>query len=297
MNRFTTGVLLMCLSATGFAVMPILAVFAHEGGANIATTLFLRFAFAGVFFYLCLRWNKRFQVSITKKQWAALFLCGGVIYALISTLYFASLNYISGSLATLMLYTYPIFVVILSGLIEKEVFPRKVIFSILLAFAGMTLVIGASYGAINTVGLLLAISASVGYAIHIVLMNRVVKQLPAFLTTGLVILFTALVQLMIGLTTGSLDFHFDTMAWASILGLTAASTILALLTFFAGLQLVGSTNASMLSMLEPILTIVLSVIILDESFTLLQMIGTLIVLFGAFVVVRNQSTKREIASS
>ncbi|TCP52202.1 threonine/homoserine efflux transporter RhtA [Tumebacillus sp. BK434] len=277
--------------------MPILAVFAHEGGANVATTLFLRFALAGVFFYLCLRWNKNFQVSISKKQWVALFLCGGVIYALVSTLYFASLNYISGSLATLMLYTYPIFVVILSILLEKEVFPRKVIWSILLAFAGMCLVIGASFGAINTAGVLLAIGSAVGYAIHIVLMNRVVKQLPAFLTTGIVILFTALVQLIIGLSTGSLDFHLNTLAWASIFGLTAASTILALLTFFAGLQLVGSTNASMLSMLEPILTILLSVIILKESFTLLQVLGTAIVLCGAFIVVRNESTKREIASS
>jgi drug/metabolite transporter (DMT)-like permease len=288
LNRFYTGVFLVFLSATGFGFMPILATYAYAGGANVATVLFLRFGVASLFLFLYLWLKKGLKVTISKKQWLALFLYGGVIYALISTFYFSSLHYIPGPLTALLLYTSPIFVVILNLVIEKEVFSKKVIFSILLCIAGLGMVLGTSFHTINFYGVFLATAAAVGYAIHIVLMNRMVKDLPPFVTSAFVILFTAVSLFVIGLTTHTLDFHFDSAALASIVGLSFASTILALLTFFAGMQLIGSTNASILSMLEPVVTIVLSTAILGQSLTGLQLIGSAAVLFGAAIVVKGQ---------
>lgn len=293
-NRFYTGVFFVLLSATGFAVMPILAKYAYEGGANVGTLLFLRFGIASLLFFLYLWIKKGAKIVITRKQWFALIVYGGVMYALISTMYFQSLHYISGPLATLLLYTSPIFVVILSMLLEKEKFSKQVILAILLSIAGLSLVLGASFQEIRFYGVLLAVGSGLGYAIHIVLMNRMVKAIPPFLTTAYTILFTAVTQLVLGVTTNSFDFHFSGVAWASIIGLCFCSTILALLTFFLGLQLIGSTNASILSMFEPVITIILCAVILGESFTIWQMMGTAGVLIGAVIVVRGGQQRSQV---
>lgn len=286
MNRYSMGVCCVVLSAAGFAVMPILAKYAYEGGANVSTVLFLRFAMAALLFGLYLAARRRLKVAITRSQWLALALYGGGIYALISFLYFLSLQYISGPLATLLLYTSPLFVVLLSAVIEKTSLSRVVVGAVLLSLVGLGLVLGTDVQTSSGYGVLLAIGSAVGYAAHIVLMKRKINDLPPFVTSAYVILFTALAQLLSGLATQSLDFQFDASALWAILGLSLASTILALSMFFVGLQVIGSTNAAILSMLEPIFTIVLAAVLLGETFTALQVLGTALVLMGAAIVVR-----------
>ncbi|MCX7570934.1 DMT family transporter [Tumebacillus sp. DT12] len=288
MNRFYLGVCLILLSSVGFGVIPIFAKYAYQGGANVATILFVRFAVASLIFFLYLWWRRRLRVSLTKKQWASLFVFGGVVYALISTWYFEALHYISGSLATLLLYTYPLFVVVLSIWWEKSGFSKSTLSAILLSLLGLAVVLGTNYGEIHYYGVFLAMIASVGYAVHIVLMNRMVKAMPPLLTSAFMMLFTTVTLFVIALWTGTLDFQFNGVAWLSIIGLSFASTILSLLTFFVGLEMVGSTNASILSMMEPLITIVLSVLILGETFTGVQMIGAVVVIAGAVIVVRSQ---------
>jgi drug/metabolite transporter (DMT)-like permease len=66
------------------------------------------------------------------------------------------------------------------------------------------------------------------------------------------------------------------------------STVLAMLAFFAGLELVGSTRAAILSTTEPLMTAILSTVLLDQRLTTWQMAGGLAVLAGAVLVVLPQ---------
>ncbi|MGO0060354.1 DMT family transporter [Brevibacillus fluminis] len=291
MNRFTLGVFFVILSAVGFGVMPIIAKYAYQGGVNVDTLLTLRFSLASIFFFLYLWLKKGHHVSITKKEWLALALYGGVIYAVISILFFWSIQFIPVSLASLLLYTYPVFVVVLSIIVERTGISKMLVLAILLSLLGLALVLGTSFHLINYYGVMLAVLSSIGYAVHIVLMNRTVRKLPPLITTAFVILFTAISQLLFGIACGTLHTDFSGSAWLSILALCFVSTILPLLTFFLGLQLVGPTNASILSTFEPIVTILLSALLFHETFTLLQLLGIAAVLIGAFLVVKGGSQK------
>lgn len=78
------GYVLVLLSAFGFGLLPIFAIFAYDSGMGVPTLLFLRFAFATVLFFSYILIKMR-GWKITGKQWLALFLLGGVLYTMQAT--------------------------------------------------------------------------------------------------------------------------------------------------------------------------------------------------------------------
>ncbi len=284
MNRFYLGAFLVVLSAAGFGVMPVFALYAYQDGVSVATLLFLRFALAALllFLYLFLKLKK---IKLARTYLFPLFLLGGVFYPLLSTAYFSSVKYIPASLAVLLLYTYPVFVALLSVFLDKELLTRQILFSVALSFFGLTLVLGASFRALNFLGAFLAFTTAVTYACYITLGNRVVKQLTPVITSAFVILFASVSLFFISLFTGNIAFDFQARAWLPIGGLAFFSTVISVLTFFRGLEIIGSTRASVLSMMEPLVTIVFSALLFSERLTWLQAVGGLAVLSGSVLVV------------
>ena len=54
--------------------------------------------------------------------------------------------------------------------------------------------------------------------------------------------------------------------------------------FFAGMSRVGATNASIISTLEPVITVLLSVALLNENITPLQIGGGVLILVGILIL-------------
>lgn len=264
--------------------MPIFALYAYQGEVNVSTLLLLRFSLAAIIFFTYLKIS-RVKARITKSQLLSLFLLGGVLYTLQSSFYFSSLQYIPASLTALLLYTYPAFVALLSFIFDKEKLGTRMIGSIAISLAGLTMVLGTSFGEINLFGMLLALAAAITYSFYILLGNRVVRELPPPVTSAYVALFAALSFATIGTVTDGISFDFKPVAWAAILGVVLFSTLLAMFFFFRGLELIGSTKASILSTIEPLVTIGFSALLFHEWLTPLQAIGGIAVLIGAMLVV------------
>ncbi|MDO7786923.1 DMT family transporter [Desulforamulus aquiferis] len=284
MTNFNLGVVLVLLSATGFAVIPFFAIEAYAGGATVTSLLVVRFLITTVFFFSYLFLTNKKPI-VQDGQIKHLFLLGGVLYTIMSTCYFASVKYIPASLAVLLLYLYPVFVAVGSTLFEKESLTSKIILSIGFSLMGLFLVLGNSFNQINIYGVLLAVGASISYSSYILLGNKVVKQIPVMITSAYVSLFAFTSLFIIGLATGNLYFNLTPGAWAAMGGVAVCSTIIPMFTFFKGMDLIGSTRASILSMIEPLITISLSALLLSERLTFIQLFGGLIVLIGAVLVV------------
>lgn len=198
MNKQNKGVVLVILSAVGFAVMPIFALYAYRGGINVPTILFIRFALSAVLLFAWLRANGQ-QVTVSRRQTGALFVMGGILYALISTCYFSALHYITPSLTVLLMYTYPIIVALLTSLVEKEPLNKNVLIPVVMSFFGLVLVLGTSFENISLIGVFLAFGSGVVYSCYIVLGNRLVREMPSTLTSAWVALFAAFSFLVTGL--------------------------------------------------------------------------------------------------
>lgn len=283
-NPLYVGVLYVIISAVGFGVMSIFAVYAYGAGASVSTLLFLRFLFAALLFFAVIR-LRRESVRIHKKQVLSLILLGGILYTLQSISFFSSVQYIPTSLAGLVLYTFPVFVAILSYFVDKEVLRLKTVAAMLLSLLGLGLVLGLSFGGIQPLGVMLAMAAALFYSVYIVVGNRVGKGLSSYVTAGYISLFAACSMFVVAQADGGLSFTFDTAGWWALAGIVVFSTVLAIGCFFRGLQLIGSTKASVISMVEPVVTILFSAMLFGERLSGMQWLGACAVIAGAVLIV------------
>jgi drug/metabolite transporter (DMT)-like permease len=288
LNPYYKGVALVLLSALGFGLLPIFAIFAYREGANVNTLLFLRFSLAALFLFAYLG-LKRQPLAVSRRQLAALFALGGVLYAAQASLYFSSLRYIPASLTSLLLYTYPFFVALLASIVDKERLTRGNLLAATLGMAGLVFVLGASPAAVDATGVLLALGAAVVYSAYLVIGTRVVRELSPLVTSAYVTGWAALSMLAAGAAGGSLTFTLTATAWAAVGGIVAFATIMAMLTLFRGLDLIGPTRASILSMVEPLITFALSALCFGDRLTVLQLAGGAAVIAGAAMVVRTRA--------
>jgi drug/metabolite transporter (DMT)-like permease len=284
MNNFYKGAVLSLLSALGFGLLPIFALFAYQGNISVTTLLLIRFSLTAVllFIYVFIKFKR---ISLTKKDWLALLILGGICYTLQSRLYFTSVKYISSSLAVLLLYTYPIIVTALSFFLDKEKITMKMGVSLSISFAGLIMILGTSIGKVNGLGILMALGASFIYSTYIILGNRILKRMPPLVASAFIALFSAIGILILGSFTDGISFRFETTVWFPIVGLVLFSTVLAMLFFFRGMELLGPAKASIISMIEPVFTAIFSTILLSDHLTIFQLIGGAIVLTGSIFVI------------
>jgi len=267
--------------------MPIFASYAYAGGAEVTGLLFLRFFCTALLLFSYLLVMKA-PLAVRKKQLFSLFLLGGILYMLQSTFYFTAVKFIPASLAALLLYTFPIFVLLLAFLVDREKITGSNIGAALLSVAGLALVLGAGFGEIKTAGVLLAIGAAVTYSCYVVFSSKVLKETTPLVSTAYIALFAAVSLFLVGVSTDGLQLQYGRQVWMSLAGIVVLSTIFPMITLFIGLNLIGSTKASIISMVEPIITIGFSAVLLGERLTWLQICGVVAVLAGAFLVVANR---------
>jgi len=284
LNHFYRGAFLVFLSAAGFGLIPIFALYAYKGGANVNTLLFLRFTTAAIFFFILIM-VKNIKFQLTRSHVLSLFILGSVLYTLQSNFYLSSVKFIPASLAVLLFYTYPVFVALLSSLVIRETLSRQILASIALSIIGLIMVLGDSFNNINPQGIMLAFGSALLYSFYIVLGNRVVQQLPALLTSAFITLFASISYLIMGISTSSIKLDLSAEAWVAVAGIVLFSTIMAILTFFRGIELIGSTKASILSMIEPLVTIGFSALLFYERLSWIQLLGGVFVVLSSVYVV------------
>lgn len=292
MKNYYKGIILAIISAIGYSIMPILAVYVYKYDISTFTLLFIRFFISGIILFIYVRFKYRNSV-IRKKDMLIFFLLGGVLYTAQAVLHFSSVKYVSPSLAILLLFTYPIFVCILSSVISNEKFNKKNWFSIILSFLGLVLVLGDKFEEINLYGVILSIGAAIVYSVYTVLGDRAVKKQLPIVTCTYTVLFATVSIFIIGLVTQNINFEINIEAVPAILGIVFLSTVIADFAFFQSLEYIGSTKVSTLGMIEPLFTAVFSYLFLSEKLEFLQYIGIIVVLIGCVCIVGIKEKMRE----
>jgi drug/metabolite transporter (DMT)-like permease len=277
------GAWFIVASAAGFATLGILIKLAFAGGANINTILAGRFLLAALFMLVFLRMRGT-PLAISRKRSLQLVLMGAIGYGGMSMLFANSIHFLPASLTSMLLYTYPALVTVLAVLIRIEQFSLPKGLALLLCSAGLVLLLGASFGGVQLEGVLSALGAAVIYSCYILIGNRILEDIDPLVTSLYVCTSAGLAFLGYSLATGSLVCQMSPTGWLAILGIAIFPTIFGVLGFFAGLRLIGATNASIISTLEPLITVILSAILLGERISPVQALGGGILLFGAIVL-------------
>ena len=278
-------------SAACFGAMAVLGKLAYDGGATVGTLLSLRFAIAAALFWIFAPQRELRLVGCGDV--ARGLALGAVLYAVQAGMYFAALDRIDASLLSLLVYTFPAIVAVMAVALGRERFawPRAVAVGV--AFGGLALVVGsAGTGALDPVGVALALATAVMYAMYILVGEPVAGRVPARLLAALVCTGAS-----VTLSAGSAllgDFHPERLSaagWGWIGALAVVSTVLAVSLLFAGLRRVGPTTSSVLCNVEPVVTVVLAWVVFGEVLGGAQLVGAALVL-GAVVVLSGGAAGR-----
>jgi len=285
------GVALCLLSAVGFGLMAIFAKEAYRSDVSVTTLLALRFTLAACAFWVIVAARRaRAPTSRTPTRRIVLagLALGGVGYAAQSGAFFGALTHIDASLAALLLYTYPAVVFGIAIALGSERADRPRVIALGLATAGAALVLaGGGAGALDALGVTLALAAAALYSVYIIVSDRVVAHIDPFLLGALITTGAAVTLSIVGLASGSLRLGFEPAGWAWIAALGLGSTVLAISAFMAGLNLVGPATAAIVSTIEPVVTVVLAMAFFAERLAPIQVVGGILVLTAVILLAAN----------
>ncbi len=283
MHDKNKGAWIIVASASGFATLGILLKYAFAAGANICTILAGRFLIAALFLLLYLR-LRGIRCSVSLRTARHLFLMGAVGYGGMSMLFANGIHYLSASLTGLLLYTYPALVAVLAVLLGDERFTAQKALALAICSVGLVLLLGASFQGVKPAGVFSVLGAAVIYSCYIVVGNKILKNTDPLVTSLYVCFSAGLAFLAYGLASGELQWRVSTAGWLSIVGIAVFPTLFGVLGFFLGMRLIGATSASIISMLEPLITVLLSTLLLGERITALQGVGGAVLLSGAIIL-------------
>jgi drug/metabolite transporter (DMT)-like permease len=292
------GALLCLASAVAFGAMGIFGKLAYEHGATVGTLLAVRFVLAAALFWgLVLATGAgRHLRTLPRRDIGLAVGLGAVGYSAQAGAYFVALTRLDASLLSLLLYTFPAMVTVAAISLGRERGSRRKTGALVLAAGGLVLVLaGAGAGALDPLGVLLGIAAAVVYTTYILTSSGVAARVGPLLLSALVCTGAATTLTIATIVVGDLHpGNLTATGFGWVTAIAVVSTVGAVSLFFAGLNRVGPTSASILSTAEPVTTVVLAFLAFGESLSPVQLSGGAFVL-GAVLVLSAPARRRATA--
>lgn len=224
--------------------------------------------------------NKNINFLITTK----IFFLGFVGYYLASLLDLMSLELISAQLERLGLFTYPFMVALLGFFFFKEPLTRRLVFALIITYAGLWVVLGqeiALSGEVAIRGTLLVLGSALSFAFYVLFSKGFIKQLGSKLFTCIAMISSCvfgIVHGMVVLEVAALSVSYS--AWIWLLLLVVFSTVIPSFMMVEAIRLVGPAQTGVVGMLGPVFTIALAIFLLGEPFTMQLVLGVVLMMLG-----------------
>jgi drug/metabolite transporter (DMT)-like permease len=285
-----SGILLAALGAIAFSGKAIIVKLAYRHGVDAVTVIMYRMLFALPLFVLLAWWAGRGQAALTPADWSKLLALGFSGYYLASFLDFAGLQYISASLERLILYLNPTIVLAVSVLLlEARVVARQWL-ALVVSYLGVLAVFAHDLslgGEQVLLGSVLVFGSTVSYSMYLVFSGQAVKRFGALRLTGLatsIACVLCIAQFFVLRPVAAMQVP-PPVLWLSLLNATVCTFCPVLMVMLA-IERVGAAVTAQTGMIGPLSTIALSVLLLDEPFTVWMAGGTMLVLAGIWLLTR-----------
>ncbi len=279
----TKGKICLILSALIYGGAPILAKIAYKGGINEMTLTFLRTSLTLPLLFIYILFRRK-PLHLTKKQFMKITVLGvvGGTFAMLSL--YSSYNYISTGLATTLHFIYPLVIVIVSALIYREKMSGAKLISVMLVTTGIFLFVDLTNRA-DTVGVILAILSGILYSFYVIYLDRsgLDKMDYAVLTFYLLTIMSGGTLIFGGLTDSITLAGISPSAWVCAATISIVVSLGAVPLFQAGVRYEGASTAGIISAVEPITTLILGMVFLNESMDFAQYLGGALIIAGVVI--------------
>jgi len=300
MKKENIGTIFAIVAAiiSGLAI-PVNKIFVVDLDPTVFTAV--RALFIGIIFFFIASFKIKFNYKKFKKvSWKCLLTIGLIGGSFAFLLFFSGLRLTTAGRGAFLHKPLPLYVTVLALVFLKEKVNRKQFYALVIMFLGTFLIYVAGLSPSElwlnpSLGDLLVIGATILWAVeNIIARKSMIKGESNFIVSfarmffGSIILFGVIIlQDKIGLLLA--------LTMQQIINLTISTAILFSYVFFWywSIKLINVSKASILLLLSPVISLVLGVIIFNEPVPTLQMIGSLIILMGAYFVAKIRSGIKE----
>ncbi|MFY8025985.1 MAG: DMT family transporter [Sediminibacterium sp.] len=292
-SLFLTGFLLSIGGAILFSTKAIWVKLAFRNtGVDALTLLSLRMLLALPFYFVAAWFSgkKESALPLSKKDWFWIIALGLLGYYLSSLFDFIGLQYISAGLERLILFLYPTFAVLLNTWIFKSTITKIQLLALALTYTGIGIAYYAELGTIQHnpqfyFGSFMVFLCAVTYSFYLVGTGKMVVKAGATRYTAYAMLAA----------TGGVFTHFivqqqwrevnmSTQLWWYGAALAIIATVIPSFMMSSGMKKIGSNNASIITSIGPVSTIIQATIFLNEPIILEQILGTILVIMGVVLI-------------
>lgn len=297
-SPFFIGVIICLLGAICFSTKAIFVKLAYRDTTVDAVSLLaLRMIFSLPFFLVSagVYSSKENNVKFTNKQWIYVALIGCLGYYISSLLDFMGLQFVTASIERLILFIYPTLVLLMNSVLFKQKIKPIQWLAVILTYAGLLLAffsevdIDSSQNENFLWGSFLIFVCAFTYAAYIVGSGKLIPMVGAIKFNSYAMSFACVGVLL----------HFFVTSEQSLIELPAKvytysflmailSTVIPSYLVTLGIKRIGSDTAAIVGSVGPVSTILLAYFFLNESIFAMQIVGTLMILFGVLLVSRGK---------
>jgi RarD protein len=221
--------------------------------------------------------KEKIRFSVWKKEGVLLVLSGaslGINWILL----FEAYKHTTVSMATLCYYFAPVIVTVVSTLVFREKLTKGQILCFLMSTVGLVLITGFSDLSTNGVGIAFGLGAACFYAL-VVLLNKRIRSVGGLQRTFLQFISAAVILLPYVLLSEGIHLQaLDGISWMMLLVVGLVHTGIAYVLYFTSVADLPGQQIAILSYIDPLVAILISVFLLSEPMTALQIVGGILIL-------------------
>ena len=284
-----TGYAFAATGALLFASKGVIIKFAYAEGVDTETLLALRMllalpVYAAIGLHAFARTGR--PAALDGRGAVAILAIGMLGYWVASYADFLGLAFISAPFERLILFTYPLFTVLLGAAFFGQPFRTRTLFAFALSYAGLALVFvkDASLQGLGSVqvGALLVLGAAVAFALYQLLAKPRIEAVGPKLFTCVAMAgaaAAAIAQFLIVRDVGALA-GLSTRAWIIAATLASLGTVLPSFFLSAALSRISAQANAVIGTVSPLATLALAALLLGEAVTAIDLMGAILVLAG-----------------
>lgn len=278
----SSGIRAALLSALALGTAPILGKVAYAAGMDPYSLTAVRTLLAAAalwLFFLSTSKNRKFIYIYPAG--ILISAAAGALNGLSSLLYYNGLTLIDAGVGQMLYSLYPLFVVIIRRL-DGQLVSNWTKVRLVMALTAVVLIVAPKGGEVDLTGAALMLGAGLMYAAHLAVSQRVLYEMPAPTVTLYVLSTMTVVVCVAYVLHGPGDIPATGLPPTMLLaGITVASRLL----MFLGVKKLGSIQTALLGVTEILVTLVLSIFILNEQLIARQWIGAAILIASLLLII------------
>lgn len=296
LNNKHKGYAAATISSIFFGCSGLFVKLAQGSGLDAIHILILQYSIIVPFMWSISFLKYKSLIKISKKNLIKLFFIGMFLQSSVSICYYTSFKYLDISIATILLFTYPILVTIYSCIFSKTKPNKIILLSLIIAFIGCILILDLFHidASFSLKGVLFGLGGALFLATSNLCLETFKGSIPPFILSTYISTFMFLNLLIFRFPSNLLHENISSFQWLTVALLTFICQIPPTLLMYMSIQYIGAVKTGIIGNIEIPAAALFGYIFYGETLNLLQVFGVIFVIGGIMIMQNSEYIQNKL---